>query len=64
VLTGDAAVAWNVEGYGDPRARPRSGPLTVITPPSTVAALRAGYAPQIDPGSARWNGKVADDSAP
>jgi hypothetical protein len=64
VLTGDAAVAWTVEGYGDPRARPRSGPLTVITPPSTVAALRAGYAPQIDPGSARWNGKVADDSAP
>ena len=64
VLTGDAAVAWTVEGYGDPRARPRSGPLTVITPPSTVAALRAGYAPQIDPGSARWNGRVADDSAP
>jgi hypothetical protein len=64
VLTGDAAVAWTVEGYGDPRARPRSGTLTVITPPSTVAALGAGYAPQIDPGSARWNGKVADDSAP
>jgi hypothetical protein len=64
VLTGDAAVAWTVEGYGDPRARPRSGPLTVITPPSTVAALRAGYASQIDPGSARWNGRVADDSAP
>jgi hypothetical protein len=64
VLPGDAAVAWTGEGYGDPRARPRSGTLTVITPPSTVAALRAGYAPQIDPGSARWNGKVADDSAP
>ena len=40
VLTGDAAVAWTLEGYAAARARPASGVVTVITPPSTVAALR------------------------
>lgn len=29
--------------YGPAMVRPRAGPVTVITPPSTVAALRRGY---------------------
>ena len=64
VLTGDAAVAWTHEGYAAPRARPTSGSVTVITPPSSVAALRAGYVAQIDPGSARRNAEVAADRTP
>ena len=51
VLAGDAAVAWTREGYGPRRRRPASGTVTVITPPATVAALRAGYAAQIDPSA-------------
>jgi hypothetical protein len=64
VLIGDAAVAWTLEGYAAPRSRPTSGAVTVITPPSTVAALRAGYLPQIDPGSAPRNAEVAVDGSP
>jgi hypothetical protein len=50
VVVGDRLVEWATQGYaGDrPRRRPRKGVVTVITPPATVAALRAGYDPQID----------------
>jgi hypothetical protein len=48
VVVGDHLATWTHEGYGDRPARPRQGTAHVITPPSTVAALRAGYAVQID----------------
>jgi hypothetical protein len=32
--------------------------VTLITPPATVAALRAGYAPQIDPAALAGEGAV------
>jgi hypothetical protein len=48
VVVGDRLVAWTPEGYRDRRARPSQGSAEVVTPPSTVAALRAGYRPQID----------------
>jgi hypothetical protein len=44
----DAVVPWTYDGYGDPLPRPRTGTAELITPPSTVAAIRAGYRPQID----------------
>ena len=44
LLRGDAAVAWTPDGYGAERRRPRAGTVAVITPPSSVAAIRAGYA--------------------
>jgi hypothetical protein len=45
----DRLVRWRpvAEGYGAPRARPRSGRALVLTPPSTVAVLAAGYEPVI-----------------
>lgn len=43
-----AVVPWTVEGYGAAQRRPADGSVAVITPPATVAALRAGYQPQID----------------
>jgi hypothetical protein len=48
LVVDDSVVAWTRDGYGDRRARPRSGSATVITPPATVAVLRAGYPVQID----------------
>jgi hypothetical protein len=44
-------VEWTRAGYGARHARPIRGEATVITPPSSVSVLRAGYAVQID-GSA------------
>jgi hypothetical protein len=41
-------VPWTTGGYTAPRERPTRGTALLITPPSTVAALRAGYHPQID----------------
>lgn len=55
VVVGDRLVAWTDQGYttGSARRRPRGGVATVITPPATVAALRAGYAAQIDEAALR-----------
>src|SRR5271157_3523140 len=49
VVVGDRLAVWNRDGntYGDKLARPRTGTAIVITPPSTVAILRAGYPVQI-----------------
>lgn len=48
LVFGRALVAWTVDGYGERIGRPRRGDARVVTPPSTLAALRAGYAVQID----------------
>jgi hypothetical protein len=48
LVAGDALVEWTREGYRGRRARPLRGNAQVLTPPSTIAALRAGYPVQID----------------
>lgn len=48
VVVDDAVVPWTVAGYGSPLRRPTRGVAQTLTPPSTVAALRAGYRPQVD----------------
>lgn len=48
IVVDDAVVPWTTAGYGAPRARPTRGAVQTLTPPSSVAALRAGYQPQID----------------
>jgi hypothetical protein len=49
VVVGDRVTAWDAAGgYGAARARPTSGRATLITPPATVAVLRAGYPVQLD----------------
>ena len=53
IAEGDAALAvrgghllpWTPAGYRTPRARPGCGTVVLLTPPSIVAALRAGYRP-------------------
>ncbi len=52
VVVGNHLSEWTREGYGRRRPRPRSGLASVLTPPSTVAALGAGYEVQIDPSAA------------
>jgi hypothetical protein len=48
VIVGTQLTEWTHTGYGARRARPTHGIADVITPPSTVAALRAGYPVQIN----------------
>jgi hypothetical protein len=48
VMVDDHTTAWSEAGYGHRRPRQRTGLATVLTPPSTVAVLRAGYPVQID----------------
>lgn len=52
LVHGDAIVEWTAAGYGRRRARP-AGDAEVITPPSTLAVLRAGYPVQISGAAAR-----------
>jgi len=51
VVVDDHLTEWTHNGYDRRRVRPRTGLATVLTPPSTVAALGAGYAAQIDPSA-------------
>ncbi|MBA4179790.1 MAG: hypothetical protein C0506_04305 [Anaerolinea sp.] len=44
---------WSFEGYGAPVSPPASSAVTVLTPPTTVAALRAGYSPTIHASATR-----------
>jgi hypothetical protein len=39
--------AWSLGGYREARPRPRRGKVRVLTPKSTVAAIRAGYVPEV-----------------
>jgi hypothetical protein len=52
VLAGEL-IAWTPSGYGDRHPRPRQGIATTITPPATLAVLRAGYPVQLDPSVRR-----------
>jgi hypothetical protein len=42
-------LAWSPGGYRELRSRPRGETGSVLTPASTVVAIRAGYLPEIHP---------------
>ncbi|PRZ42253.1 hypothetical protein CLV47_106124 [Antricoccus suffuscus] len=48
LVLGGKIVEWTEHGYAARRTRPTEGDVEVITPPSSVAVLRAGYPVQID----------------
>jgi hypothetical protein len=52
LVRGQQLVRWTRGGYRERRSRPLRGEATVITPPSTVSVLRAGYPLQIDDAAA------------
>jgi hypothetical protein len=47
LVRAEGLVRWTTGGYADARRRPRQGTAAVLTPPTSVAALRAGYVPQV-----------------
>ena len=48
LLLGDQMRPWSFQGYGPPVPLP-SGPVDVLTPPSIVATIAAGYRPLVHP---------------
>jgi hypothetical protein len=47
LVRGPELARWTPAGYAERIARPREGAATVITPPSLVAVLRAGWEPLV-----------------
>jgi hypothetical protein len=47
----DALFAWSAGGYMERLARPEQLKVLVVTPRSTVGAIRAGYVPAIHPSA-------------
>lgn len=47
----EALLPWRPDGYGRPKRRPATLQVTVLTPRSTVGALRAGYRPALHPSA-------------
>lgn len=51
LVVGDRLLPWSHSGYGKPLKR-KPGAVTLITPPTSVAALNGGYAPLLHPSAA------------
>jgi hypothetical protein len=49
LVTTDNLLRFTSEGWTDPIDRPTSGHATVLTPPTSVAALRHGFEPTLHP---------------
>lgn len=47
LVLGSHLLRWTPAGYVEPRARPDSGQVVLITPPSLVGVLRAGWQPDV-----------------
>lgn len=54
LVRGDRLLAWSAGGYTGRVARPADLDVEVLTPESTVRAIRAGYAPDLHPTASRW----------
>ncbi len=50
-MRGNALLHWTPGGYDARRKRPRRGLLDVLTPPSILAVLAAGYQPHWHPSA-------------
>jgi hypothetical protein len=51
LVTGGLLLPWSFVGYGPPAALPDREPVDLLTPPSIVAAIRAGYRPALHPSA-------------
>ena len=47
LVLGNELLAWSTCGYRQRRRRPRGEVVTVLTPESTISAIRLGYEPEI-----------------
>lgn len=50
-VRGPVVLPWAAEGYGPPMVRPRGRLVTLVTPPSVVTTLAAGYRPVWHPSA-------------
>jgi hypothetical protein len=51
LVWGDGLLAWSAGGYTRRIARPAGVDVPVLTPASTVGAIRAGYVPDVHPSA-------------
>ena len=51
LVLADRLLRFSFEGWHRPGPRPRAGEATVLTPPTSVAALRNGYQPLLHPSA-------------
>jgi hypothetical protein len=51
LVWGESLLAWSPGGYRERRPRPRGEEVQVLTPPSTVRTIRAGYVPEVHPSA-------------
>ena len=51
LVRGDDLLAWSPGGYRERRRRPKGEEVRVLTPPSTVKAIRASYVPEVHPSA-------------
>jgi hypothetical protein len=51
LIRGDELHGWSPGGYHEVRSRPGGVRVTVLTPQSTVNAIRAGYVPDVRPSA-------------
>jgi hypothetical protein len=49
----DRLLRFSFDGWAEPTARPRAGQATVLTPPTSVAALSHGYPLLLHPTARR-----------
>jgi len=52
LVLGDTLLAWSAAAYQERRPRPSTGAVLVLTPPSIVAVLHAGYVAAVHPSGA------------
>ena len=53
LVRSDHLLGWSARGYRDRRLRPKDKTVNVLTPPSTVAAIRARYVPEVHASAKR-----------
>lgn len=51
LVRGDELLAWSHGGYRERRRRPKGKKVWLLTPPSTVKAIQAGYFPDLHPSA-------------
>ena len=56
LVLADRLAPWRADGYGPPISRPAKGLAAALTPPTSLAALRAGQAVQLHPSAAPRDG--------
>ncbi len=51
LVRGDELLRWSLGGYRERRRRPKRVMVNLLTPPSAVATIRAGYTPDLHPSA-------------